>query len=55
MMDRAALAEWTKLSVHTIRARCPVDGYDRQGRAMYDADTCWKLLESVERRRSVAA
>lgn len=54
LMDRAALAQWTKRSVNTIRARCTPFSYEK-GRAMYDAHESWTLLEGVPARRRVAA
>lgn len=47
LMDREALAQWTRRSVHTIRARCPVHSYAEGGRAMYDAKACAKQLDGI--------
>lgn len=47
LMDREALAQWTRRSVHTIRAKCPVHSYDAVGRAMYDAYACEQQLNGI--------
>jgi hypothetical protein len=47
LMDREALAQWTRRSAHTIRAKCLVHSYAADGRAMYDAHECAKTLERV--------
>jgi len=55
LMDREALAVHTGRSVHTIRAHCAPVRYDDMGRALYDSDRCWTLLEVVPTRRRAAA
>lgn len=47
LMDREALALWTRRSIHTIRARCPVHSYDEKGRAMYAVGPCEELLAGI--------
>jgi len=49
LMDRQALAQWTRRSAHTIRAKCPVHSYDEQGRAMYDVGECERILMTIHR------
>lgn len=51
LMDRAALAQWTGRSVETIRRYCVIVGRDGKGRALYNADEAWDLLETVTVRR----
>lgn len=55
LMDREALAVWTRRSVRTIRARCPIHSYDSAGRAMYDAKGCAEQLDGIPQRVRHAA
>lgn len=56
LLDREALAQWTKRSVNTIRARCrPVDYDGADGRALYDAEACVQVLALIPTRRRTAA
>ena len=50
-LDRQAVAVWLERSERTIREHCQVIGYDRQGRALYDAEACAETLETVPTRR----
>lgn len=47
LMDRKALAQWTGRSVETIRRYCVIVGRDEKGRALYNADESWTLLQQV--------
>ena len=47
LMDREALAQWTRRSIHTIRAKCRVHSYDEIGRAMYDVQECEGALADI--------
>jgi len=51
LMDRAALAQWTGRSVHTIRLRCAVVDRGADNRALYDATASAELLRSVPARQ----
>jgi hypothetical protein len=51
LMDRPALAEWTRRSVRVIRQHCVVIEYDSAGRALYDARASADLLLTVPQRR----
>lgn len=55
LMDRVALAEWTRRSVRVIRQHCVIVEYDSAGRALYDAQASADLLLKVQVRRSAAA
>lgn len=55
LMDRAALAEWTRRSVRVIRQHCTPVEYDGAGRAMYDARASADQLVKVPTRRRQAA
>lgn len=50
LMDREALAQWTKRSPRVIREHCPVSRYGYRGTALYDAEECAELLDKVPRR-----
>lgn len=50
LMDRAALAQWTQRSTHTIRAKCTVHSYDEIGRALYNARESAAILDQVKTR-----
>ncbi len=50
-MDRQAVAVWLDRPERTIREHCRVIGYDRKGRALYDAEACAEALKQVPTRR----
>lgn len=50
-LDRQAIAVWLDRPERTIREHCRIVGYDRQGRALYDAEACAETLEHVPTRR----
>lgn len=50
LMDREALAEWTRRSPEVIRKRCTVVEYGPGKRALYDAQASADLLRNVPRR-----
>lgn len=52
LMDRAALAEWTRRSVRVIRQHCVPVEYGVGGRALYDAQASADLLVTVPTRRA---
>lgn len=53
LMDREALAAWTRRSERTIRTHCEIIDYIN-GRAIYDADASADLLEKVPTRSRAA-
>lgn len=54
LMDREALAQWTRRSVRVIREHCPVAERGDRGKALYDAKACAELLEDVPQRQRAA-
>lgn len=50
LLDRASLALLFGRPARTIRAHCPVDSYARDGRALYHAEQCEQILETIPRR-----
>ncbi len=55
LIDRHALAQLTRRSIHTIRLRCTVIERDVEGRALYDADASIELLNRIPTRTRIAA
>lgn len=53
-VDRRTLARLLGRSVHTIRARCTVQ-WHTNGRAMYDAEACERVLSDIPTRDRQAA
>ncbi|OQO89918.1 hypothetical protein B1813_18940 [Saccharomonospora piscinae] len=49
LLDRQTLAVLTGRSVHTIRARCPVERH-HDGKALYDMDRCKAILDAIPTR-----
>ncbi|MCP2261072.1 hypothetical protein LX15_004792 [Streptoalloteichus tenebrarius] len=54
LVDRVTLARISGRSVHTIRARCPIEFRHRDGRPLYDAARCRAILDGIPERRRVA-
>lgn len=50
LVDRGTLARLLGRSVHTIRARC-TPAATVQGRPVYDADECARILAAIPTRR----
>lgn len=50
LIDRQTLAKLTGRSVHTIRARCPIERH-KDGKALYDAERCEAILADIEDRK----
>ncbi|CRK59060.1 hypothetical protein [Alloactinosynnema sp. L-07] len=55
LIDRHALAQLTRRSIHTIRLRCTVVERDLGGRALYDAAASIALLDRIPTRTRVRA
>jgi len=51
LMDRQALAQWTRRSIRVIREHCQPIARGTRNAALYDADECASLLDQVPRRR----
>lgn len=47
LFDREGLSVLLKRPKETIRKHCPVVGYHTDGRALYDAVVCEKILRKV--------
>ncbi len=52
IVDRYTLSVWANRSMETIRRRCTVHEYHRDGRALYVADAALEELAELEHRRN---
>lgn len=50
LMDREALAQWTRRSVRVIREHCEPVARGARRKALYDAEACTEVLEKVPQR-----